>query len=202
MNKRKLHHYWTKIRGVKTWQLVILALISGWSSIYGLRQNSINLEPKVQAVIAADEKGEGIEEAVNQLGYYVTHHMNAELPRPLQLEKSYNRAVEKAYDNALESLHSGSLLNEAKEVCSKLGVIVSPGPQCIQDYLDKNWNPDRGSLVVDYPDPALFTYQFASPAWSPDLAGWSILATVFLTVIIIGRLAAAVVVKKILKKHE
>lgn len=202
MNKRKLHHYWTKIRGIKTWQLILLALFFGWLSIYSLRQNSLDLEPKIQAVIFADEENEGIEETVNDLGDYVTHHMNADLPRPIQLEHSYNRAVEKAYDSAFEDLRSGTLLQEAKQVCAQLGVIVSAGPQCIQDYLDKNWNPDRGSLIVDLPDSALFTYQFAAPKWSPDIAGWSIFITVILIVLIISRVIAQVTVKRILKNHQ
>ncbi len=202
MNKRKLHHYWTKIRGVKTWQLILLALFFGWLSIYSLRQNSLNLEPKIQAVIVADEENGNIEKAVNELGDYVTHHMNADLPRPIQLEHSYNRAVERAYDNALKDLRSGTLLQEAKQVCAQLGVIVSAGPQCIQDYLDKNWSPDRGSLVVELPDSALFTYQFAAPRWSPDIAGWSIFITIVLVVLIVSRVITQVTVKRILKNHQ
>lgn len=202
MNKRKLHHYWTKIRGVKTWQLILLALFFGWLSIYSLRQNSLNLEPKIQAVIVADKNNQGIEEAINDLGDYVTHHMNADLPRPIQLENSYNRAVEKAYDKALKDLRSGTLLEEAKQVCQQLGVIVSAGPQCIQDYLDKNWNPDRGSLVVDFPDSALFTYHFAAPSWSPDMAGWSIFITTVLLILIVGRVTAQIVVRRIFRNHQ
>lgn len=202
MNKRRVHHYWTKIRGVKTWQLILLALFFGWLSVYSLRQNSLDLEPKIQAVVFADEENQGIEEAINDLGDYVTHHMNADLPRPIQLEHSYNRAVEKAYDNALKDLRSGTLLEEAKQVCAQLGVIVSAGPQCIQDYLDKNWDPDRGSLIVEFPDSALFTYQFAAPKWSPDIAGWSIFITVILVVMIISRVIAQITVKRILKNHQ
>ena len=103
MNKRKIHHYWTKVRGIKIWQLILLALFFGWLSVYSLRQNSLKLEPKIEAVIVADKENQGIEDAVNDLGDYVTHHMNADLPRPIQLEHSYNRAVEKAYDNAMKA---------------------------------------------------------------------------------------------------
>lgn len=202
MNKRKVNHYWNKVKGVKTWQLVLLAIFFSWLSIYSLRQNSLNIEPKIEAVVIADKENAGIEEAINDLGDYVTHHMNADLPRPIQLEHSYNRAVERAYDKALTDLRSGSLLDEAKQVCAQLGVIVSAGPQCIQDYLDKNWNPDRGSLVVEYPDTALFTYQFAAPRWSPDIAGWSMLIAIVLVVMIISRIIAQVSVRRILKNHQ
>ncbi len=202
MNKRKLHHYWTKFRVIKTWQLVALLLLFTALSVYGLRQNSLGLEPKIQAVVVADRENKNIEAAINELGAYVTQRMNADLPRPIQLEYSYQRAVDIAFDRALEELRSGSLLEEAREVCAELGVIVAAGPQCIQDYLDKNWNPERGSLVVDLPDTALFTHNFAAPSWSPDLPGWSIIATVVLTIAIIGRLIAGVVVRNILKNHH
>lgn len=201
MNKRKLHHYWTKIRNVKTWHLIVLMLFFAFLAVYGLRQNSIGLESKIQAVITADKEGEGIEEAVNELGDYVVHHMNADLPRPIQLENSYKNAVDKAYDKALKNLRSGSLLEEARSVCAQLGVIVSAGPQCIQDYLDKNWTPDKGSLDVEFPDVALFTYRFAAPTWSPDLAGWSMFIALILLIAIIGRVVAQVAVKRILRRR-
>ncbi len=201
MNKRKLHHYWGRVTSVKTWHLIVLVILFAALSLYGLRQNSLGLEPKIQAVITADKNNEDIDVAVNELGDYVVHHMNADLPRPIQLEHSYKRAADKAYDLALEDLRSGSLLEEAREVCAQLGVIVSAGPQCIQDYLDKNWNPQKGTLVVDLPDSSLFTYNFAAPNWSPDLAGWSIFVTFVLLVAISSRLIAAKIVKNILKNH-
>ncbi len=202
MNKRKLHHYWTKIRTIKTWQLVALLLIFIALSAYGLRQNSLGLEPKIQAVITADKENKNIEIAINELGDYVVHNMNADLPRPLQLENSYKRAVDKTYDKALKNLRSGTLLEEARDVCDKLGVIVSAGPQCIQDYLDKNWNPEKGSLVVNLPDVSLFTYNFAAPSWSPDLAGWSIVISIVLLIAIVGRFIAKVIVRSILRSHQ
>ncbi len=202
MNKRKLHHYWGKISSIKTWQLVFLMLLFVVLSVYGLRQNSIGLEPKIEKVITADINNKDIDIAINELGDYVVHHMNADLPRPIQLENSYKRAVDKAYDKALKDLRSGSLLEEARDVCNKLGVIVSAGPQCIQDYLDKNWNPDKGSLIVDLPDVSLFTYNFAAPRWSSDLPGWSILIAIVLLMAIIGRFIAGIIVKSILKSHQ
>ncbi len=202
MNKRRLHHYWTKIRAVKTWHLVILLIFFAVLSVYGLRQNSLGLEPKIEAVLVADANNKDIEKAINELGDYVVHHMNADLPRPIQLETSYQRAVDKAYDKALKDLRSGSLLEEARDVCDKLGVIVSAGPQCIQDYLDKNWNPAKGSLVVDLPDVSLFTYNFAAPTWSPDLPGWSMFVAAVLLIAIVSRLIAVQVVRSILKSHQ
>lgn len=202
MNKRKLHHYWGKISQVKTWQLVVLMIFFALLSIHSLRQNSLGLDPKIQAVIVADKDGEGIEEAVNELGDYVVHHMNADLPRPIQLEHSYQRAVDKEYDRALSDLRSGSLLDEAKSVCAELGTVVSAGPQCIQDYVDKNWTPDKGVLNVEFPDVSLFTYQFAAPSWSPDLAGWSMFISFALLILVISRVVAGVVVKSILRRHN
>ncbi len=202
MNKRALHHYWKRVGSVKTWHLIVLMIFFALLSIHSLRQNSLGLEPKIQAVITADKNGEGIEGAVNELGDYVVHHMNADLPRPIQLEHSYQRAVEKAYDKALKDLRSGSLLEEARSVCDQLGVVVSAGPQCIQDYLDKNWTPDKGTLHVDFPDVALFTYQFAAPSWSPDLAGWSMFIAIMLFIAIIARLITGVVVGSILRNHN
>jgi hypothetical protein len=202
MNKRRLHHYWAKIGEVKTWQLLVLAVLFAALTVFALRQNSLNLEPKINAVLLADETGEGIEQSINELGDYVTHHMNADLPRPIQLQYSYERAVEQAYQIELDNLRSGSLLEEAKAVCAQLGVVVSAGPQCIQDYLDENWTPDKGALSPELPDPALFTYNFASPSWSPDLAGFSMAITILLLVAAVSRLIAGQIVKAVLKSHQ
>ena len=201
MDKRKLNYYWHKIRNIKTWHLVVITLLFSGLAVYGLRQNSLGLDPRVDAVLATDKEDGDIEAALLDLRGHIFAHMNTALPRPIQLEHSYSRAVEQAYRDAEGSLHT-NLYDEAADTCAALSVIVSAGPQCIQDYIDKNWTPDRGDLFVDLPDVSNFTYDFASPKWSPDLAGWSIIIASFSALLIVVRLLAQKMIKTILREHQ
>ena len=66
-DKRKLHHRLVLLRRVNPWILFALFLISGLIAISSLRSNNLHMIELREQVFAADEKGEGVEEALDNL---------------------------------------------------------------------------------------------------------------------------------------
>ena len=56
-------------------------------------------------------------------------------------------------------------------------------------------------MAKKLPNAALYRYSFISPIWSPDFAGWSVLLTGVILLIIILRLVILVVLRILLKRH-
>jgi len=203
MNKRELHYYWRHIRKVKTWYLIVALLVSIGLSAWALRQNSFKMAQKVEAVISADEANAGIDSALRDLGNFVTHHMNATLPnnQPIELEKSYERAVQKVYDEA-QVTANGSIYKSAQTICENPNIILAERARCIQDYVTNHATPGKEPAPIEFPPKEKFTYDFISPTLSFDLAGWSVLSTAILLFVIIGRAFAEKIVLNRLKDYQ
>jgi len=150
---------------------------SSISLVSGLRANNLRMLELREDVFIADESGQGIEDALRALQAHVTTHMNADLPRlgdnpAIQLKNTYERLQTAESQRVSEARQA--LTDEATAYCEAnvRGVQLSVRAQCVSEYIaarpvsEKEINPD------------LYRYNFASPRWSPDLAGWSYVALV------------------------
>src|SRR5665647_3377186 len=79
MDKRHLHHAWTKFRDFKLRYIVAIFLLSTVMATFGLRQNNLHMVDLKKAVYAADQNGGDTEKALQNLQVYVTAHMNTQL---------------------------------------------------------------------------------------------------------------------------
>lgn len=201
MNKRRLHHYWRTIEQIKTWHLAGLLIALFCLSVWALRQNSLGLEPYILTVVAADKQNAGIDEALRDLGNYVTNHMNTGLSEPIQLAYSYDRAAQ-AIINKAKATADGGIYKKAQAVCEDPSVLLSVRAACIQDYVLNNAKPGQEPAALQFPDKALFTYTFASPAWSPDLAGWSLVAMSLTGAAVFGRVMAGKLIEQTLRRRR
>src|SRR5665213_1496323 len=98
MNKKQLHHIWTKIRWVKPWYILVLLVITASVSVYSLRQNNLQMVKLREAVYVADKNNTDVSSALEALQAFVTTHMNTNLSSgpsapypPVQLEYTYTR---------------------------------------------------------------------------------------------------------------
>lgn len=188
MDKRRLHHFWTKFRAIKPRYFLILALVSGVVCLVALRDNSKQMAVLRSDVYAADKSGKGVDTALKNLQDYVTHHMNTALTNgntsvypPIQLQYTYQRLVEKQ-GGALEATNKG-LYTAAEYYCQKTNPVGFSGRYrvpCIESYVTKH-----GEKPLPAINPALYEFDFVSPTWSPDLAGWTLLITVVLLILAI-----------------
>src|SRR4051812_43089727 len=98
MNKRYLHHLWTRLRPIKTWYFFVLCLIFGVIYVFAARSNYVTMTELRQTVYQADQDNRDIEKSLQNLRAYVNAHMNTNLSRdsgtvypPIQLKYTYDR---------------------------------------------------------------------------------------------------------------
>ncbi|HSX45533.1 MAG TPA: hypothetical protein VLG27_00840 [Candidatus Saccharimonadia bacterium] len=183
MNKRRLHHTWTKLRLVRPRYFFILFALSAIVCIAALRANNEHMIVLRDAVYAADKAGTDVQTPLKSLQAYVTSHMNTNLAAgpnavypPIQLKYTYERLVE-AQGNQIASTNS-QLYSQAQAYCEKQDPVDFSGHNrvpCIESYVESH----STIKFAQIPD-ALYKFSFVSPRWSPDLAGWSLLATILL----------------------
>lgn len=177
MNKRHLHHVWTKFRYIKPWYFLVVALTSTVICVFALRANNEHMIKLRAAVYAADQNNSDVQAPLKALQAYVTTHMNTNLSAghnavypPIQLKYAYDRLVRAQSDQVAQS--NTSLYSAAQTYCEQQNSTDFSGRNrvpCIEQYIQShNTQP-----TVAIPD-ALYKFSFVSPSWSPDLAGWSL----------------------------
>ncbi len=134
-----------------------------------------------EEVYQTDKNGADINKALNNLRIYVYAHMNTDLSSggngikpPIQLKYTYERlqATEQARVDSVNS----KIYTDAENYCqaqipANLSFSGRARVPCVQDYVSTH-----GEKPNSVPA-GLYEFDFASPAWSPDLAGWSLLVT-------------------------
>jgi hypothetical protein len=132
------------------------------------------------AVHQADKDNGDVETALQDLRKYVGSHMNTKLSSgpnavypPIQLKYTYERLTAAQVGAA----GGESLYAEAQEYCEEqisTGLSGSNRLSCVQQYVSRNGGGDADKPEVPK---NLYQFDFASPRWSPDLAGLSLAAT-------------------------
>ncbi len=160
-------------------------------------------------VVKADETNGDVQAALQNLRNYVMSHMNTNLRSkskfatdepPIQLVNQYNRAVAAAQEAAATATGNQALYLEAEASCKARQVPLTATAQCIQDYVAARSTGSVSKVSVTVPK-ALYTYDFVSPKWSPDLAGWSVVLTGVLGVLLMLRIAINQAVSHLLREQ-
>jgi hypothetical protein len=190
MNKRRLHHLWTRVRWIKPGYFLIIATVSVIIALFALRTNNEHMIILRQAVYAADQNNTDVESALRQLQLYVTSHMNTNLSSgsgtvypPIQLKYTYERILQ-AQTQAVATTN-GQLYTDAQTYCQQLDPVDFSGRNrvpCIEQYVQSH-----DTKLPSIPA-SLYEFSFASPFWSPDLAGFSILAAIISGTLFVGTL--------------
>lgn len=187
MNKRHLRRFYNKIAPINIWIFFGLFLAFSVIAAFALRQNNLTALELRDKVTAADKANKGTEEALKELREFTYSHMNADLSngtniqQPVQLKYEYERLVAK--EKARVEKANEQIYTNAQKYCEKkYPGSFSGGPRvpCIANYVKNN-----GDREKEIPD-ALYKFDFVSPVWSPDLAGFSVLfALIFLGLFIL-----------------
>lgn len=207
MNKRHLHHLWTRLRILNQWLFIILAVISGVVALFALRNNNLTALNLRDNVLSVDKLNGDTEGALRELREYVYSHMNTNLASstgvypPIQLKYRYERLVE-AEKAKQANNNQNTVYADAQKYCEATQPQSFYGAGrlgCIQNYIDTHPAPSQQAPVT-IPD-AQYKFDFASPGWSPDLAGWSLIAAGFFALLAVVRLVAELWIKYYLGKH-
>jgi hypothetical protein len=186
-----------------TWLFLTLFIISSITCIYSLRHNNETMVKLRSVVYEADKNNGDINTALNNLRKYVYSHMNTNLSSggntikpPIQLKYTYERlqtAEQKRVDDANSNVYT-----QAQIYCQQQNSVDFSGRNrvpCITDYVTTH-NQKATTISA-----ALYEYDFVSPAWSPDLAGWSLITSVLLFMAFIASLLMDKLVSSKLKEN-
>ena len=200
---RKVRQNLKRLQVVKTWQLLVIFILMAFVTATFLRLNNTGMVTRRNAVYAADKAGkqDDITYRIYELQRYASAHMNADTG-VFYLQETYNRDVRQLVEASSAASADNQSVNDAAEaVCHPQFSSWSPAyVQCFVNELNKHQGA-TSLPSVQLPAPALYRYSFASPLWSPDFAGWSLLATLMLLLVILFRLVSLVVLKVLLKRR-
>ena len=198
-----------RLSQVKTWQLAILLVMSAFISATLLRLNNVGMIERRSAVVSADKEGDTatLERRLYDLQMYVSEHMNTD-PGRVALVYTYERDNQKRKDDYVASIADqpqGDVYQQAEAVCGPLARAQgwrwpdSRYTECLDRELSKY--PEAEVMKSEFkPTPIEPYYQkFTSPLWSPDFAGWAVLITGVIALIILVRLLVLGVLKIMVK---
>lgn len=160
----------------------------GGVCVLALRANYTHMTQLRSAVYQADQQNGDVVGALQSLRAYVGSHMNTGLASndsvypPIQLKYTYAR-LQQAEQDRVNTTNS-QVYTEAQHHCEALyPSSFSGGPRvpCIEQYVK-----DHGTSAHSIPD-AMYKFDFTSPRWSPDLAGWTLLLSALFLVLALLR---------------
>jgi hypothetical protein len=170
--------------------LIPLLIISGITCVLALRNNNHNMVELRNELYIADKNGGNVPKALNNLRAYVHGHMNTDLSSggnaikpPIQLKYTYER-LQAAEQKRVERINE-KVYTDAKNLCEArypVGAGLPVRASCVQEYVTKH------GVKANAVPAALYQFDFLSPSWSPDLAGWSLVATIVLLSLLISTL--------------
>jgi hypothetical protein len=198
MNKRYLHHLWTRLRPVKTWYFLAAFVLCATLCALALRANYTRMVELREVVYQADQNNGDVEAALQDLRAYVNAHMNTNLSRdsgvypPIQLKYTYER-LKKAEQDRVNAANS-QIYPAAQQHCERLHPSSFSGRArvpCIQQYVK-----DHGTQAKEIPAD-LYRFSFTTPRWSPDLAGWTLVLSILFALLtlvrfLLGRILRAI----------
>lgn len=207
VGKSKLKKRLKQIQALKTWQLLILLILTLFIDATALRLNNVGMEKRRQSVLSADkELNESVAiDRLTELRSYVNSHMNANTGRiPLQniLNRDYDAAVKEASEKAKNN-PNGNIFKKAESVCKPrfMGTYgyIRGYIQCILDEQQK-YPAENSEISLKQLPTEAYQYEFSSPLWTPDLAGWTTLISLFIVIFILVKIITTQILKMILKK--
>ena len=194
------------MRRLSVWYFLIAFLVCSAVSVLALRQNNLTALRLRDNVLAVDEQDGDVEAALKELRTYMYSHMNTSLATPggvyppIQLKYRYERLVEAGL--AKSGSATNTVYADAQKYCETTEPESFYGAgrlTCIQNYIDRqptNQQPKTPTI----PD-SLYKFDFATPRWSPDLAGWSLVLTALFGLLFVVRFCLERWMRWTLKSH-
>ena len=157
------------------WLYFTVAVFFGVIAVYSLRANNLGAIRLRNQVLAVDKANGDVEAALRELRTYVYSHMNANLSSgtnvypPVQLKYRYDRLVSAEKERV--AAQTTKVYTDAQKHCERKNSDFSGRNRvpCIEAYVTSR-------SVTEQPiNQDLYKFDFASPTWTPDVAGISLL---------------------------
>jgi preprotein translocase subunit SecF len=187
MPKKIWRRGWKAFRAIKPIFILLLFLAACGLTVYSLRANNLTMVHLRTALYQADKTNTNVSQKLDTLQAYVTSHMNTDLSTgpnaaypPIQLQYTYQRLVT-AEQQQVAAVNS-KVYTAAQVYCQQQNSTSFSGKArvpCVEQYVKQ-----YGGTVQPIPA-SLYEFDFVSPSWSPDLAGWSLLTSVGLFILFV-----------------
>ena len=192
------------IQKIKTWQLIVLLVLMMFVTATFLRLNNVGMIQRRNAVIEADKRENNSEATRNRLldlQSYVSAHMNTG-QNDVYLASQYERDKAALVQQAASTNQHNDVINQKVDaICKPQYSGYSQGyVQCFAREYAKYAPGDSPVSQIKMPDPDKYRFVFAPPLWSPDFAGFSLLACVVIVILIVGRLITLAILRLLLKR--
>jgi hypothetical protein len=203
--KSKVKQSINNLQRIKTWQLVVLLIISCFITATFLRLNNIGMVERRDGVLSADKQDneQVIIQRLYDLQRYVSAHMNTDLGRGVYLDASYSRDLQEWQSSQYGDANpNGNIYKKAQEVCApRFNSYSTAYLQCTTSELAKYPAAQDPATDTSKPRQEAYIHSFASPLWSPDFAGWSVFVTITILGLIIVRFISIGFLSFMLRKH-
>lgn len=159
---------------------VALFVVFSFVAVFSLRSNNQTMISLREAVYVADKDNGDVNKALNELRSYVYAHMNTDLSSggnsikpPIQLKYTYERLQSAAQAAA----NNSQLYTDAENYCqatipASVSISGRGRVSCVADYISSHGGKQALAIPV-----GLYEFDFISPNWSPDWAGWSLIVS-------------------------
>lgn len=200
MNKKYLHHLLTRLRAIKVAYILVPLIISSTVCLLALRANNLHMIQLRNTVYAADQSNGNVEAALQNLRVYVYSHMNTDLAAgdnvypPIQLKYTYQRLEQAAQAKAQAA--NTQTYTDAENYCQAqipTGFSGKGRVPCVEDYVSSH------TVTAQVIPAGMYKFDFISPTWSPDLAGYSLVVSVLLGLALLVRIIGAFLLRQLTK---
>ena len=216
IDKKKTKFRIKRLSQIKTWQLVILLIMSGFISATFLRLNNVGMVERRESVENADKAGDivNLQQRLYDLQRYVSTHMNAD-PGKIALDHTYKQMYDrklKEFEEEIKNQSNNDTVSKVRAVCDARArqggygrATTQADPRyvsCINEEWEKYPAAKVANLQFEAPSTEPYYHTFVSPIWSADYAGWSLLVTIFIAMIIVMRLVVLGMLKLMLRRRN
>lgn len=169
-----------KIQNLATWQLMVLLMLMTVVVATLLRMNNVRMIERKEAVLAADRSGDlgMVTERLHDLQEYSLKHMNASTGQVF-LENAYRQKINQLINDAKKTIDSQQGQNAYKiaaDICDKRFRGYSQAyTECFLSEVNKQSSSVPTPVEIKTLSPNTYIHSYASPYWSPDLAGFAVL---------------------------
>lgn len=203
--ENKIRRRIKQIQKLALWQLILIFIISAIISASFLRLNNVGMIQRRDAVIEADKQTDSsvLTSRLYALQSYVSTHMNTDLGQGVELTETYKKD-ESANIAATQTVSNVNIYKQANEICQAKNLkVLTVYRQCVYDYLNSipSGQVVATSLSTEQQLQLIYIHNYISPLWSPDFAGFSVLISIAILLLIIARILSVIFLQLMLKKY-
>lgn len=204
-NVKALRLRMKKLKKPAIWQLTLILVVFIIISATFLRLNNIGMVERRNAVIEADKTGDDnlITQRLYDLQKYVSTHMNTDLGRGIELSETFKKDLSENI-SLTQQPSNINIYKQANETCqAKKYQYLSQYRQCMYDFIDSipGGNVISSTIISEDEMRLVYIHNYLSPLWSPDLAGFAVVISIILLIIITIRLISELILSLLLKKY-